>query len=271
MKRNAIIAICLPVLIFSACKKAELKVYNSPASVYFDFSGNQRDSLIYTFAFEPSRAADTIYLPVRLSGIRVPEDRRFIVKIDPSADSTTAEALKHYQPLDSFYILKGNTGVTRVPLIIYNSDSLLQSKSVQIKFKLYPTADLDTNLNKLTRGKLVFSSKLERPDWWGMWMGDYFSQTKFRLFIITTGQTSMTMDGLDAPKNLYFVSVLTAFLNDPFTWVKRNADKGYILEKQKDDIYQFYHKESPGKRILYQYDPQAAKYFFIDENGLQIN
>jgi hypothetical protein len=167
--------------------------------------------------------------------------------------------------------LKANTGVTQVPLIIYNSDSTLQSKSVQIKFKLYPTSDLDTALNKLINGKLVFSSKLERPDWWGMWMGDYFSQTKFQLFIITTGQTSMTMSGLDAPKNLYFVSVLTGFLNDPFTWVKRNADKGYVLEQQTDERYYFYSKDNPNKKIVYQYDSQAGKYFFIDETGLEIN
>lgn len=271
MKRNTILSIVLAAINFSACQKAELKVYDSPASVYFDFTGTQRDSLIYTFAFEPSRGADTIYLPVRLSGIREPADRKFIIKIDPNSDSTTAEAFKHYKPLDSVYILKANTGVTQVPLIIYNSDSTLQSKSVQIKFKLYPTSDLDTALNKLINGKLVFSSKLERPDWWGMWMGDYFSQAKFQLFIITTGQTSMTMSGLDAPKNLYFVSVLNGFLKDPFTWVKRNTDKGYVLEQQTNERYYFFSKDNPDKKIVYRYDSQAGKYFFIDESGLEIN
>ena len=258
-------------IFLSACQKADLKVYDSQANVYFDFYGNQRDSILYTFAFEPSRGADTIYLPVRLSGIREPVDRKFIIKIDPNPDSTTAIAYKHYKPLDSVYTLKANTGVTQVPLIIYNSDSLLQSKSVQIKFVLYPTSDLDTTLNKLIRGKLVFSSKLERPDWWGMWLGDYFSQTKFQLFIITTGQISMTTSGLDAPKNLYFVSVLTAFLNDPFTWIKKNPEKGYVLEHQTDGSYYFYSKDNPDKKILYQYDVQAGNYFFIDETGLEIN
>ena len=271
MKRNVIIFIAAVTIIFGACKKADLQVYNSSANVYFDFYGNQRDSLIYTFAFEPSRAADTIYLPVRLSGIRTSTDRKFILKIDRNPDSTTALALKHYKPLDSVYTLKANTGETLVPLIIYNSDSTLQSESVQIRFKLYPTSDLDTALNKLIRGKLVFSSKLERPDWWGMWLGDYFSQTKFQIFIITTGQTSMTTSGLDAPKNLYFVSVLTSFLNDPFNWIKKNAEKGYVMERQANGSYYFYSKDNPNKRILYQYDAQAAKYFFIDENGLEIN
>jgi hypothetical protein len=271
MKSNAIISIVLMAIVFNACKKANLEVYDSPANIYFDFPANQRDSLLYTFAFEPSRGADTIYLPVRLSGIRESKDRKFIIKIDPNPDSTTAEAHKHYKPLDSVYVLQANTGVTQVPFIIYNSDSSLQSKSVQVKFKLYPTADLDTGLNKLVSGKLVFSSKLERPEWWSMWMGDYFSQTKFQLFIITTGQTSMTMSGLDAPKNLYFISLLSAFLNDPFTWLKRNSDKGYNLDKQSDDSYFFYNNKNPNKKISFRYNPQAGKYFFIDENGLEIN
>jgi hypothetical protein len=142
---------------------------------------------------------------------------------------------------------------------------------VQIKFTLYPTPALDTSLNKLIRGKLVFSSKLERPDWWGMWLGDYFSQTKFQLFIISTGQTSMTTSGLDAPKNLYFVSLLNSFLNDPITWVKKNPAKGYLIEKQPDGNYFFFSKDNADKKIVYKYDAQAGKHFFIDENDLQIN
>ena len=42
-------------IVFNACKKANLEVYDSPANIYFDFPANQRDSLLYTFAFEPSR------------------------------------------------------------------------------------------------------------------------------------------------------------------------------------------------------------------------
>jgi hypothetical protein len=271
MKKYSIILSVFIGISFTACHKADLMVFDSPANVYFDFYGSQRDSLLYTFAFEPSRGADTIYLPVRLSGIRLGEDRKFILKIDPNPDSTTAVANKHYKPLDSFYILKANTGVTQVPFIIYNSDSSLQSKSVQIKFTLYPTPALDTSLNKLIRGKLVFSSKLERPDWWGMWLGDYFSQTKFQLFIISTGQTSMTTSGLDAPKNLYFVSLLNSFLNDPVTWVKKNPAKGYLIEKQPDGNYFFFSKDNADKKIVYKYDAQAGKHFFIDENDLQIN
>lgn len=255
----------------TSCKRDDLELYNSPANVYFDFTDAQRDSLLYTFAFDPSREADTVYLPVKLSGLRENRDRKFIIRIDSNPDSTTAVANKHYKPLDSVYTLAANTGETNVPLIIYNTDTALQSKSVQIRFRLYPTSDLDTALPQLIKGRLVFSSKLEEPDWWTMWMGDYFSQVKFQIFIIVTGQTSMTTDGLDAPKNLYFVSVLTSFLSNPNAWLSKNPDKGYVLEKQDDNTYYFYNKDNPEKKILYRYDAQANRYFFIDENGLEVN
>ncbi|HEX5552081.1 MAG TPA: DUF4843 domain-containing protein [Chitinophagaceae bacterium] len=267
MKRISIIMTGITLL--CSCHKADLSLYHSPDNVYFDFTGSQRDSLLYTFAYEPARAADTIYLPVRLSGIRVQKARKIIIRIEP--DSTTAIVNKDYAPLKDFYTLAPDSGTCYVPLIIYNTDPLLQTKSVQIKFKLYPTPDLDTALSKLITGRLVFSAKLERPDWWGMWMGDYYSQVKHQLFIIVTGQTSLTMSGLDAPKNLYFVSLLTSFLNDPFKWMGKNPDRGYKLVKLSDGHYSFYNTSNPGKKIEYQYDAQAGKYFFIDENGLEVN
>lgn len=272
MKRIFLFSLVVLALLSVACNKAGLLLYNSPANVYFDFTESQRDSLLYTFAYEPSRAADTIYLPVKLSGIRVDTPRKFIIKIDP--DSTTAVPYKNFKPLDSVYTLEANSGICRVPLIIYNTDTLLQTQSVQIKFSLYPTHDLGTDLTRLKSGRLVFSSKLERPDWWGMWMGDYFSQIKYRLFIIVTGKTSLTtgsQGGLDAPKNLYFVSLLTSFLDDPFAWISDHPKAGYVMIKSSDGSYEFYNIANPQKKIWYKYDSQAGKYFFIDENGLEVH
>jgi len=269
--KTKILSFIFLLLLAIACKHEDVQLYNSPANVYFDFSDGQRDSLLYSFALEPSRLSDTIQLPVKLSGIQLPQDRQFIIKVDANLDSTTAKANLHYKPLDSVYTLPANTGSIKVPLVIYNKDTALQSKSVQIRFKLYPTADLDTSLNTLIKGRVVFSSKLEQPSWWNMWMGGYFSQVKFQLFIIVTGQTSMTTNSLDAPRNLYYVSQLTTFLANPTTWIAKNSAKGYVLDKQDDQTYYFYSKDNPQKKILYKYDAQGNRFFFIDENGLHVN
>ncbi len=103
-----------------------------------------------------------------------------------------------------------------------------------------------------------------------MWFDAYYSTVKHELFIIVTGQTSLTQVGTDAPKNLYFVSLLNTFLNDPFTWVKRNADKGFVIVQRSDGNYDFYNTQTPDNKFLYQQDPLSGKYYFIDENGQQV-
>lgn len=266
MKKFFAIALALSAV---ACGRHNELIYNSPANVYFAFTDQQRDSLLYTFAFDPSKGADTLYLPVQLSGSRVNKDRTFLLKAEQ--DSSTALPYVHYKPFDSTYTLPANTGIVYVPLVIYNTDSLLQYRSVSLKFRLFPTSDLGTNLPELIYGKCVFSSKLERPDWWSMWMGDYFSQVKYQLFIITTGQDALSTSGLDAPKNLYFVSLLTTFLSDPYTWLARNQASGYVMAQPVNGEAYFYNTANPDKKIRYQFDAQANQYFFIDENGQEVH
>ena len=263
--------ICL-VLGLTGCSKSDLALYNSPASVYFELSAAQRDSILYTFAYTPEKAADTLFLPVKLEGIRTGVDRNFVLKIDK--DSSTAVEGKHYAPLAPSYTIPANEGICYVPIILYNTDEALQTRSVSIKFYLEGTTDLGISMPKLCQAKLVFSSKLERPDWWSMWMGDYYSQVKHQLFIIVTGQTTLTTGtegGLDAPKNLYFVSLLTSFLNNPEAWVEAHPDKGYVLEQINDTTYHFYNKDNPDKVIIYQLDSQTGGYYFMDENNEQVH
>lgn len=273
------IGVFLSVFLITAsmigCKKSELTLYDSPASIYFDLSGSQRDSLLYTFAYTPEKADDTVYLPVKLEGLRTAQARNFILKIDP--DSTTAIAGKHYKAIDASYEIPAESGILYVPIILYNTDPLLAKSSVKIKFYLEATPDLGISMPSLTVARLVFSSKLERPEWWDMWMisnGDYYSQVKHQLFIIVTGQTMLSYGdgaGMDAPKNLYFVSQLTSFLNNPAKWVAANPDKGYVLDKIDDNTYHFYNKDTPLKYIVYQYDPVAGQFYFIDENGDRVH
>ena len=259
----------MAALILGACKKAEELKYDSHDNIYLDFQGTQRDSILYTFAYEPARAADTQYIPVRISGIRQGVDRKFILRA--ITDSSTALPGTHYKALQDYYVMPKDQGFVNVPVILYNTDPALEEKSVTLKFKLYATDDFSVNLPTLISGKLVFSNKLERPDWWGMWFGDYYSRAKHQFFLITTGQTYLSTNGLDAPKNLYFVSLVTSFLNDPAAWISKNQDRGYVLEPRPDGDFDFYNTANPSKKILYHLDQQAGEFFFIDENGAEVN
>lgn len=270
--RNLII---IAILIVTAigCKKAEELRYGSRDNIYLDLMGSERDSLIYTFAYNPALAEDTVWIPVRISGIRTDAengaDRKFILKAEK--DSSTAQPSLHYKDFDPYYVINKGTGFTWVPLVIYSQDPELTENSVTLHFRLYPSEDFDVNIPKLSVGKLVFSNKLERPNWWGMWFGGYYSRVKHEFFIITTGLTELSMDGLDAPKNLYFVSVVSDFLSNPIKWVEKNPGKGYVITpKAGTPDYEFYSVSNPAKKILYRKSPQTGLHYFIDEFGNEV-
>jgi hypothetical protein len=254
-----------------ACNKTGDFLYRSPEdSVYFNFDPEttDRDSVIYTFAYYPGIARDTIYLPVSISGVRVAHERTFGVTV--VKDGTTAALNTHYAPFKEAYTVPSDSGRLLLPVILYNTDPAMAEKSFVLKLKLTPSAELDTANNKLINARIVFSNKLEQPKWWTMWLGSYYSQTKHRLFIIANGPADLTMDGLDAPRNLFFVDRLKNLLGDPATWVANNPGKGYQLVKRPDGNYDFFSTENPSKTMLYKKNEAAGKYYFIDEDGKEI-
>lgn len=264
------------ILIFAiiclvSCKKAEEMRFDHSANVYFDIYNGDKDSIVRTFAYNPTRAQDTVWLPVRLSGIRTDAERKFSARVD--TDSSTATPGVHYEALKAQYSILPNNGLGYIPLVIYNKDKELENRSVSILIKLTGTPDLGIENPYLIRAKVVFSSKLEKPGWWDSWPLPPYSRTKHELFILVTGQTSLTTDGLDAPKNLYYIGLLTTMLNNPFNWVTKNAAKGYVIEEVtagNTNSYYFYNKSNPSKKTLLRKNMQNGKYYFIDENGNEV-
>lgn len=260
------------ICILASCSKADDLLYDTPENICFNFPVENKDSVIYTFAYTPDKPLDTVWLPVRISGLRRSAERHF--KVTVMKDSSTAQEGLHYEALKDLYVMPADSGRAKVPVVIYNKDAALLEKSVSLRFLLQSTDDFGTSINDLLKGKLVFSSALELPDWWatGQWMSPAtYSRTKHQLFLIATGVTSLTTGtagGLDAPKNLYLVSLLTNLLNDPFTWVNRNADKGYVIEKAAgSEDYHFFSQANPARKFLYKKNAVGIGYNFIDENG----
>lgn len=265
------IIILLAVICFASCKKAEEMKFNHAANVYFDLRGGDRDSIVRTFAYTPTKAQDTVWLAARLSGIRTDMARTFTARVD--TDSTSAAVGLHYEALKPSYTIPAGAGVGYIPLVIYNKDEKLENESVAINIKLTGTSDLGIENPYIIRAKVVFSAKLEKPNWWDFWPLPPYSRTKHELFILVTGQTTMSTDGLDAPKNLYYVGLLSTMLNNPFNWVTRNPLKKYVLEvvtPGNTDSYYFYNTDNPAKKTLLRKNIQNSKYYFIDENGNEV-
>ncbi|MNG71286.1 hypothetical protein D3C87_960770 [compost metagenome] len=268
MKKNIYILIAFPLFLFFSCQKTELKTYDADANVYFDLSAEARDSIVYTFAYEMTKASDTLYIPVRLMGNRLGKQRHFEVYVEK--DSSTARSKEHYESLSSEYPLEADQGSGHVALIIHNTKDL-EEKSVSLILKLKTSPDFGIDDPRLIRAYIVLSARLEKPNWWGNWPLGEYSRVRHQLFFIATEQRQLSTEGLDAPKNLYFANLLTIMLNDPFKWVADHPEKGYVLEsKDNGQSYVFYHKDNPNRPILLKKNTGVGKFFFIDESGKEL-
>jgi hypothetical protein len=263
-----ILNILAVVILVASCKKAEKFTYGSPDNVYFEFSNAQdRDSSVYTFAYNPTKATDTFWLLVKISGIRVPAGRTFGVQVIDTA--TTAVANTHYEPLQPTHTMAAGAGLYPLPVVLINKDASLQTRTVALSLQLTATSDLGVALPSLIKAKIIISNKLEKPRWWDMWLDNY-SQVKHQLFRLTATTDDLTMEGIDAPRNLYYAGKLAAFMADPFSWVTANPDKGYVLTLRNDGNYDFYNSATPDQKILLRKNTSTGKFYFIDETGKEV-
>lgn len=271
MNRLFILAL-VATAVLTGCKKDTYMPYHSTDNIYFSFPTNpsDRDSIIYTFAYTPGKLSDTLYLPVEISGNRTDQARKYKVTVIDTA--TTAIPGIHYAALKDFYTMPAGAGVDSIPLILFNTDTLMSKRSVRLSLHLAATDELGVQIADLIQAHIIFSNKLEKPVWWDKWMTNY-SDVKFELFIISTGVTVLASGsdyGLYAPQSLYYIGLMNVLLGDPFTWVANNPDKGYILEQRTDGNYDFYNTGNPSHRLLVKKDPSSGKFFFIDEKGAQV-
>ncbi|HEY8896173.1 MAG TPA: DUF4843 domain-containing protein [Niastella sp.] len=269
MKKITIILLAA-VALMTACKKQQIDSFHGHESIYFDIGlRGYTDSVLYTFATHPGKVKDTIYVPVRVAGNRTDgKDRTYSVKIVDSG--TTALPKIHFEPLQESYLFAAGSGDQDLPIILYNTDTTLLKRNFTMMLELVPSEDFNTDLKTRVTTRVVFSAKLEKPKWWDMWLGGYYSTVKHQLFRLSATTDELSTAGIDAPKNLYYVDKLKALLTSPATWVANNPDKGYVFTQRPDGEYDFYDAATPDKRFLYKKDAATGKYFFMDENGIKV-
>jgi len=273
--KNSLIILTIAGLSFGSCKKAEELKYSYPDSnIYLNFSDNttQRDSVVYTFAYTPGLAKDTVFIPIRISGMRKSYDRTFKVAVNEAL--STAKPGTHYEALKDAYTLPADSGKAWLPIIVYNTDPTLADRSVMLSFGLVASEDFMVDLSDMTTGRVVISNNLEKPYWWGpgqdTWGIPNYSKVKHELWLIATGIIDLPFNGLNAPQYLYYLGQLTSLLNNPQAWVDSHPESGYVLVDRPDGNYDFYNTSIPAKKLLYKKNSQSGKYYFIDENGIEV-
>lgn len=281
MKKTIIYSLLFS-LIFVACKKDTNFSYDSKDNIYLNFLNDDglQDTLpvTYSFAFHPGLAKDTLWVPVKIAGKRVDHDRQFKIGIVASLSNAVPEL--HYEPLKDLYLMPADSGTIRVPIIIKNIDPELAEKSVALTINTVSTPDFADQLPIAIRQRtLIFSNRLEEPSWWKYWQGNLggpYTRVVHQLFLISGGKDlvnpAIPNGFLEIPRTLYYIENLRNLTNDPFTWVIRNPDKGYVLTKKTDgtEDYDFYNVNSPTIKFAVKFYPQVNKHFFVNEKGAQI-
>lgn len=281
MKRN-IFYVLVAVAVLFGCKKDQLLTYGSRDNIYLNYKDKDKKQdtsiLTYSFAYNPTLAQDTIWVPVIISGQRSKNERKFAITVVDTA--TTAKAGLHYEALKPSYTMPADSGTIKVPVIIKNSDPELANKSVMLTIMVSGGQDFDSSLPAMLRKRsILYSARLEQPAWWIYWMGNLgtYSRIKHQLFLISSGTIDLVDMSkpnayLQIPRTLYYIDNVRTFVNDPFAWVARYPEKGYVLTKRANGSkdYDFYNSSSPDKKFYLKYYDQAGRYFFVDENGQQV-
>jgi hypothetical protein len=265
---NKIMLILLAAVVgMAACKKETIPTYSGTTeNIYFNLEPyGYKDSILYTFANHPEKPSDTVYVPVRISGNRVDSELVFAVKVIDSA--STAQVNKHFQPLKDQYVVPARSGYAWVPVVLYNTDTMLFQRSFALTIQLLPTNDLHTDLNQLLTARIVFSTKLEKPVWWDHCPGGSYSMTKHLLFRLSATTEEVSNDNTAIPLWLYYKDKLNALLTNPKTWIANNPGKGYVYVQRLDGDYDFYDPAKPDKKFLYRKKGNTTSYYFVDENG----
>jgi len=273
MKKNILLYLVISLIFaLTTCSENPDYVYDSQKdNIYFDIK-NAEGNILYSFADTTlDVVADTLYLPVKVSGNRLPNNRNLRIGVIDTL--TTAQAGLHYEPLSPSYVMPADSGTLLLPVVLYNTDDMLLDSTVVLSLRLLDSEDFEVGLPHLNSATISFSARLEEPEWWRYWIGElgFYSRTKHFLFLISSGTKNLhnpAVDFFSTPKALYHISEYKAFLTKPLVWVSNNPE--YALDKQVNNDYLFYLKAAPEKTYLLKWENEIGSYFFIDENGESI-
>lgn len=141
-----IIIIGLLLFLGSGCANSREEMFdNTATTIYFDLSGAQTDSIVYSFA-KTVENSHVIEVPVEIAGYPAGHDRYFRVEVDETL--STAKVGTHYEALEDLYVLSKGSFTTSVPVMVYCTDKLLDSVAVSIALQIVTNDDFPNGFAK---------------------------------------------------------------------------------------------------------------------------
>ncbi|ASZ13854.1 DUF4843 domain-containing protein [Chitinophaga pendula] len=193
------------LLCMGSCVKDTPRFANE-AGVYINKESmdSYKDSITYSFAVKPDTLQqDTIYLPIRITGLPTKNDRPIPMTI--VKDSTSATQAQHYElPV---CLIKADSFIARFAIIVKRRPDL-KDREVRLMLQVTPSQDFPLNITRLATGAnpyylIRLNDKLTKPDKWesaGSWLQTFFgnySETKFKFIIQVTGRSNWPPRGRD--------------------------------------------------------------------------
>jgi hypothetical protein len=255
-----------------ACDDAADYHYNAPRDhVYFDFADTSKSHITFSFAYFSGIDRHVLHVPVRVSGPRVPRDRRFRVEL---LGATTATPGLHFAPLQDEYILAADSGRATIPVELLLGDPRMVDSTFVIALGLVDSPDLDVDF-PTNSATIAFSNRLERPEWWNYWQGELsdYSRTKHYLFLCMSGTVDLSDPGTEGERTLHslnFIKNFKAALFDPVAWVARHPEFACEETAPGSGTYSFYKRVEPERAVtctLVNMGPMGVRYMFFDENN----
>lgn len=185
MKKYIYILSIFTALFYSCSENDRIEFPDEESAIYFqlseEYGKKDLDSLSYSFAFN-DKVADTVSLQVKIMGNTMPHDRFFKIELIDSL--TTAIQEKHYDVLESQYVIPADSIYGQVPVVIYNTDTLLKDSTFRMTFRLLESEDYSLGYENRLIAKLLFTNQLVEPGTWRVlkyFFGTY-NRTKHKVF-----------------------------------------------------------------------------------------
>lgn len=170
--------------IFASCSDSNEKFYSDTATLYFNLSGSQVDSIVYSFA-KTTAKMHIVEIPVEIAGYKTDYDRHYKVVVDESR--TTAKKGLHYEALEEYYTLEAGRFKDSLPIVVYATDRLLDSVEVYLQVRIEPTDDFSHLTLDRQTARVKVSNMLQKPSIWnGVYGPKYFgpySRVKHKLIL----------------------------------------------------------------------------------------
>ncbi len=242
-------------LAFASCTKEEVKVYDGKDRVQFSKVGlgtaaRYIDSVDFSFADKGALLADTLFLPVEITGRTAGTDREFKVEFIPQQSSATIG-----QDFDfGKGIIKADSYKGVFPLILRKTKDLETIRKT-IAFKIVANDVFEPGLGSQLKSKVAIFNFMVKPGDWELRMARFFgvySKMKHRFILYHLGYPEINYaatTALEDPSRYIFSGAKFAYFQLKLRSLLDDLNSG-ALKPAADDPFVYPLKDENGLTIL---------------------